>query len=310
MIKKRGLLVLTTVLCFLFAAAPRAVLGAERLNGALSVQQAEAGGSFAVILQFQSDEPVSGFQGRLTYPKEYISGVTGSGFGEMDAFEIDSENGSIELGFTAAGPEGAAQVFCGRAVFVLQPNVPAGTEIAVKISLLEITDISQMVPEGFAPTEETLRLTVAGSAATAEPEPTQTPTQRPETPAPEKTPARTPQQSTPTAAPPEQSGSPLKSAAPSSTGALPTPGSTASAVPEETTAAGKETLPAGVSPTGSGEAVPYPTHDGSVSPGAFLFWLIVAVIIGIWIGIGIGYLMWGRRSRKGMFRNSRVIGYK
>ena len=46
----------------------------------------------------------------------------------------------------------------------------------------------------------------------------------------------------------------------------------------------------------------------TVSPGAFVFWLFLALIVGIWIGIGIGYILWGRYKAKRIKTGPKVIG--
>ena len=48
--------------------------------------------------------------------------------------------------------------------------------------------------------------------------------------------------------------------------------------------------------------------DGIVTPGAFVFWLALAIIIGIWIGIGIGYILWGRYKSKKIYKGPKIIG--
>lgn len=43
------------------------------------------------------------------------------------------------------------------------------------------------------------------------------------------------------------------------------------------------------------------TDDG-IRPGAALLWILVALVVGIWIGIFIGYLGWGRKRSTRLFR--------
>ena len=46
----------------------------------------------------------------------------------------------------------------------------------------------------------------------------------------------------------------------------------------------------------------------AVTPGAFVFWLVLALLLGFWSGIGIGYLLWGRYKTKKTHSGPRVIG--
>ncbi len=58
-------------------------------------------------------------------------------------------------------------------------------------------------------------------------------------------------------------------------------------------------------PNGTAQAA---EGDGVVTPGAFVFWLILALVIGVWAGIGIGYALWGRYKTKKVQRGPHVIG--
>lgn len=49
-------------------------------------------------------------------------------------------------------------------------------------------------------------------------------------------------------------------------------------------------------------------REGVVTPGAFVFWLILALLVGIWVGIGIGYILWGRYKTKKNYTGPKVIG--
>lgn len=49
-------------------------------------------------------------------------------------------------------------------------------------------------------------------------------------------------------------------------------------------------------------------NKGSITPGAFVFWIIAALIIGLWLGLGIGYILWGRYKTKKIQRGPYVIG--
>lgn len=47
---------------------------------------------------------------------------------------------------------------------------------------------------------------------------------------------------------------------------------------------------------------------GAITPGAFVFWIIAALVIGLWLGLGIGYILWGRYKTKKIQRGPYVIG--
>lgn len=49
-------------------------------------------------------------------------------------------------------------------------------------------------------------------------------------------------------------------------------------------------------------------NDSVVTPGAFVFWIILMLVVGIWIGIGIGYIIWGRYKTKKNSIGPKVIG--
>ncbi|MFR1518198.1 MAG: hypothetical protein ACLSVG_05400 [Clostridia bacterium] len=56
--------------------------------------------------------------------------------------------------------------------------------------------------------------------------------------------------------------------------------------------------------TGNGDE----NKEGFVTPGAFVFWLVLALLVGIWTGIGIGYILWGRYKTKKNHTGPKVIG--
>ena len=50
------------------------------------------------------------------------------------------------------------------------------------------------------------------------------------------------------------------------------------------------------------------SNAGTITPGAFVFWIIAALVIGLWLGLGIGYILWGRYKTKKIQRGPYVIG--
>ena len=63
-----------------------------------------------------------------------------------------------------------------------------------------------------------------------------------------------------------------------------------------------------ITPPGTDAESGRDTEEGIVTPGAFVFWLVLALLLGFWIGIGIGYLLWGRYKTKKTHSGPRVIG--
>ena len=54
--------------------------------------------------------------------------------------------------------------------------------------------------------------------------------------------------------------------------------------------------------------IPSKNNEGAITPGAFIFWLLTALVIGLWVGILVGYILWGRYKTKKMQRGPYVIG--
>lgn len=50
------------------------------------------------------------------------------------------------------------------------------------------------------------------------------------------------------------------------------------------------------------------SSGGAISAGAFVFWLFAALVIGIWIGVFIGFVLWGRYKTKKLQRGPYIIG--
>lgn len=45
-----------------------------------------------------------------------------------------------------------------------------------------------------------------------------------------------------------------------------------------------------------------------ITPGAFVFWIIISLVVGLWIGIGIGFVLWGRYKTRKKQKGPYVIG--
>lgn len=64
----------------------------------------------------------------------------------------------------------------------------------------------------------------------------------------------------------------------------------------------------GIIPTASPEKNNGGDEESVITPGAFVFWLIAALVVGLWAGIGIGYMFWGRYRNKKAYKGPLVIG--
>ena len=64
----------------------------------------------------------------------------------------------------------------------------------------------------------------------------------------------------------------------------------------------------GIIPTGDLSSSLKNNSSDSISAGAFVFWLLAALVIGIWIGVFIGFVLWGRYKTKKIQRGPYIIG--
>lgn len=65
---------------------------------------------------------------------------------------------------------------------------------------------------------------------------------------------------------------------------------------------------AGIIPSGKHSPTVTQNNEGVITPGAFVFWLFLALIIGIWLGVMTGYILWGRYKTKKTQHGPYVIG--
>ena len=65
---------------------------------------------------------------------------------------------------------------------------------------------------------------------------------------------------------------------------------------------------AGIIPTDNHSSTNKNNNGDSISAGAFVFWLLAALVIGIWVGMVIGYVLWGRYKTKKIQRGPYIIG--
>lgn len=79
-------------------------------------------------------------------------------------------------------------------------------------------------------------------------------------------------------------------------------------IPQEPSPTLQNSETAGIIPSGKHSPDVTQNDGGSITPGAFVFWLFLALIVGIWLGVMIGYILWGRYKTKKMQRGPYVIG--
>lgn len=65
---------------------------------------------------------------------------------------------------------------------------------------------------------------------------------------------------------------------------------------------------AGIIPTDDHSSTNKNNNNDSISAGAFVFWLLAALVVGIWVGMVIGYILWGRYKTKKIQRGPYIIG--
>ncbi len=175
--------------------------------------------------------------------------------------------------------------------FAVLNGSAVGSNGTIKVTVTEITDGDFNQPDpGDVLTSVTATKTVTVAAV-----PTPTPT-----------PTRTPTSVTPTP-------SAVPTAAPTDEGTEgPTDEATATGTDEtETpteTAPGDETTTPGMIPSAKPtDSKPGVSNQEFINAGAFGFTVLIALVVGIWIGIGIGFLIWGRKGGR-KIRPTRVIG--
>ncbi len=142
--------------------------------------------------------------------------------------------------------------------------------------------------------------TVSLTIPTPTPVPTKAPTPKPTnipTPKPTKTPTPEPKTPTPdnsTQTPAVETNTPEITETPT--------------VTEEATQTPEITESAAITPV-TEDKTPAPTAKGSaddkIDTWAYTFWIVACLIFGIWIGIGLGYLIWGKRNKRNIYRYRR-----
>ena len=57
------------------------------------------------------------------------------------------------------------------------------------------------------------------------------------------------------------------------------------------------------------EATPLAEDDSGISPGTLIILIIITAFISLWIGIGIGFIIWGKNSKKTRYSSQETGGW-
>lgn len=244
-----------------------------------------------VEFKFNSTSLVVGLDFFVEYPESLIKYVD-------DNDEVLQSSGSLHILYSKPNPPKKEGVIY-TLKFKVQSTAQTGAKIEFKFR--KDSNYPKGTIDGDDVTIESSEFKL-GTATIDVVIPTPTPTKAP-TPTPTKIPPPTPTKA-PTATPKPGENTPTPTVTPTSTNEViipddsPTPSTSETSTPENT-----------ASPTYTPEMTTTPTTteipkiiDNSIDIWAYIFWAIVSVIVGVWIGIGIGYMIWGRRSKNSMFR--------
>ena len=195
---------------------------------------------------------------------------------------IDTSTAGVIKIFIDANDVGGIHSFRQKLVFKVKSTAQVGNKGTIAVKVVDLSNIDgDDLGASQAPVSK--KITVVGK-----PTPTPTPT----------TPVWTPSATTPAQTQEPTSSEEIDPSA--------TPGEEETIEPSETPEASPtEALVVTDKPIAS----PTATDDQAllIKSGALAFWMMVVLIVGIWIGIGVGYLIWGRRKGRAI-RRSKIIG--
>ena len=253
-----------------------------------SADSVQPGKTMYVDVGIALDNGVSGGKLEVTYNPQvlWFSKAASTKTPEVtDTIDEDATNAKITILFA---PTDIANQVTQKLVFVVTNNSTPGStgDITVKVLEASDADFAQLTSGQVGGGTLTKTITVA-SAPT--PTPTPTPT----------TPVWTPGATTP-----------AQTQAPAGTDEIDpsaTPGEEETLEPSETPEASPTEAP--VVTNKPAIASPTSTDDQAllIKSGALGFWMMVVLIVGIWVGIAIGYFIWGRRKGRAV-RRSKIIG--
>lgn len=308
--KKIIVLFLLAVMSIFVTVLP--VVAANTLILTSTADSAQPGKSLTVTVGFSLDAGVSGGQIEVTYnPRVLWFSKNASTKTEdvTDTLTVDEANAKITIIF--APVDSTIKQATQKLVFAVTNNSAPGDkgDITVKVTRASDGNFNELTPgQVFGSNTATKTITVA-SAAT--PTPTSTPTKAPTpTPTQTATPTKTPVQTATPDVTPNQTQDPSGTAEIDPDG---TPGEM-EGTPDGETFAPSETpkIDSTNAPvlTQKPTELPTTTDDQAllIKSGALGFWMIVVLVVGIWIGIAIGFFIWGRRKGRNRIRRSKIIG--
>lgn len=256
-----------------------------------TADSAQPGKTVTITVGLSLDAGVSGGQIEVTYDADVLwfsKNASVKTEGVTDTLTVDEANSKITIIF--APEDFTMKQATQKLVFAVTNNSTAGSKGAVTATVTRAADgnFTELTPSQiFGSATVTKQIAVVSA-------PTPTPT---------KTPAWTPSATTPGVT---QTPSGTDELDPSGT-----PGEAEGTFDEEI-------LPPSETPelTVTPESTPKPTTAPTKTPdnqalliksGALGFWMMVVLIAGIWIGIAIGYFIWGRKKGRNI-RRSKIIG--
>lgn len=259
-----------------------------------SADSVQPGKTLYVDVGIALDAGVSGGQLEVTYNPSVLwfsKDASTKTPDVTDTLTVDEANAKITIVFAPA--EFTNKQATQKLVFVVtNSSTPGSTgDLTVKVTRASDGNFTELTPsQTFGSATVTKKITVASAPTpTPTPTPTKTPTWTP-TPTPTQTqePAGTDEM--------DPSGTPGESEG--------TPGEDETIVPSET-----PEITASPEATSKVTASPKATDDQAllIRSGALGFWMMVVLIVGIWVGIAIGYFIWGRKKGRNI-RRSKIIG--
>ncbi len=261
-----------------------------------------------VFLQMSSEWPPQESSFNATVGWDYTQDLVGGGLMEVafdtEYFEyvsatdqasyttIDTSTSGLVKIFVDAVNVNGINSFRQKLVFKVKSTAQVGNKGTIEVKVIDLSNLDgDDLGASQAPVSKVI--TVVGKPT---PTPTKTPTA---TQSPTWTPSATPGQT--------QEPTGTEEIDPSIT-----PGETEGTPGDETLSPSEtpEIMPT-VTPDVTKKPIQSPaaTEDEAllIKSGALGFWMIVVLVIGIWIGIAIGFFIWGRRKGRNV-RRSRIIG--
>lgn len=279
-----------------------------------TADSAQPGKSLTVTVGFSLDAGVSAGQIEVTYNSKVLwfsKNASTKTEDVTDTLTVDETNSKITIIF--APVDSTVKQVTQKLVFAVTTNSAPGDkgDITVKVTRASDGNFTELTPsQALGSDTATKTITAAGvPTPTATPTPTSTPTPT-KAPTQTVTPTKTPAQSQVPSATPTQTQEPTGTEEIDPSG---TPGEIEGTPGDETAdPSATPEIDSTVTPmiTQKPTAVPTATDNQAllIKSGALGFWMIVVLVVGIWIGIAIGFFIWGRRKGRNRIRRSKIIG--